>query len=325
MYDELINIVYDYIYKMGVDSFESFSMSFNCSNVLLEERKFKYKYKYKKKYDFNKVDSMVEDFLINLNPSYLEYYRLRKNDGSFIFKPDKSGYGYSSFDYETGDHEIYVGITGYIEDAFTIVHELFHDINVNDDCDSYGRYFFTECLSMLGEFLFSDYLVDKNIVDRKNVIEMMLYFLRGKALEVNFNLRLIQEYFQNGYLDSLIIDDIINSYPSEYRKDIDEIISIICDQEWITLEDEQTYILSCLCATYMYDRIKEKNKYINELFDLNQVLNDFSLSQVLDYLDLEHGDFDLTDKSYSILRDKYKKFIKRWQYGYCYCWAYWCW
>lgn len=312
MYDKLIDIVKDYIYKIGVDGFESFSISYNSSNILLGEREFKFKNKYKKKYDFKRIDSLVEDFLLELNPKYLDYYRLRKSDGTFIFNSDKSGFGYSTFNDDTNQREIYVGLTGHIEDSFTIVHELFHDINMSEDLDSYGRYFFTECLSMVGEFLFSDYLVDKNIVDQKNVINMCLYFLRSKALDVNFNLRLIKEYFERGYLDNSIVDDIINSYPIEYKKDIHEIILIICEQKWLTLEDEQTYILSCLVATYMYDRIKSNKKYLNELFDLNQVLNDYELCQVLSYLDIEYGDFDLTDKSYFILRDKYKKFIKRW-------------
>ncbi len=312
MYDELIKIVKDYVYKLGVDSFESFTMSFNCSKVLLEEKSFKYNYKYNKKYDLKKIDSLVEGFLNELNPNYLDYYRFRKCDGTFIFKPDKSGFGYSIFNDDTNHREIYVGLTGYIEDSFTIVHELFHDINMSDDFDSYGRYFFTECLSMVGEFLFSDYLIDKNIVEQKKVIQMCLYCLRDKALEVNFNLRLIQEYLLRGYLDDSVIDDIIDSYPLEYKREILEIILFICDQKWVTLEDEQTYILSCLVATYMYDRIKSNKKYLNELFDLNQVLNDYELSQVLSYLDIEYGDFDLTDKSYSILREKYKKFIKRW-------------
>lgn len=313
MYGKLIKIVEDYIYKNGVDSFEGFNMSFHCSEVLLNEKHFKYNYKYKKKYDFKRIDSLVESFLEDLNPNYLDYYRLRKEDGTFIFNfDDKTGFGYSTFNDDTNKREIYVGMTGHIEDAFTIVHELFHDINMNGEYDSYGRYFFTECLSMVGEFLFSDYLVDKNIVEQKNVIQMCLYYLRGKALEVNFNLRLIQEYFERGYLDDSVVKDIIDSYPLEYKKDILQIALLICELEWVTLEDEQVYILSCLCATYMYDRIKSDKKYLNELFDLNQILNDLELSQVLNYLDIEYGAFDLTDESYSILRDKYRKFIKRW-------------
>ena len=228
MYDELIKIIKDYVYKLGVDSFESFFMSYNCSNVILSEREFKFKDKYKKNYDFNRVDSLVEDFLNDLNPAYLDYYRLRKNDGTFIFNTnDKSGFGYSIFNDDTNHREIYVGLTGHIEDSFTIVHELFHDINMSDDMDSYGRYFFTECLSMVGEFLFSDYLVDKNIVERKNVIAMMLFFLRQKALEVNFNIRLIKEYLERGYLNDSIIDGIINSYPIENKNDILKTIMVI--------------------------------------------------------------------------------------------------
>ena len=312
MFDELIEIVKDYIYKSGADSFEGFYMSYNCSNILLNERNFKFNDRYKKKFDFNKVDTLAEQFLNSLNPIYLNYYRLRKNDGTFIFNPDKSGYGYSTFNNDTSCREIYVGLTGHIEDVFTIVHELFHDINMTDDFDSSGRYFFTECLSMVGEFLLSDYLVEKNIIEQKNVIHMCLYFLKNKALEVNFNLKLIKEYFERGYLNYSVINGIIDSYPARYKNQIYEIILFICYQKWLTLDDEQTYILSCLVATYMYDRIKSNKKYLNELFDLNQVLNDFDLSQVLEYLNIEYSDFDLTDKSYSILREKYKKFIKRW-------------
>ena len=314
MYDELINIVYDYIEKIGVDDFENFIMIYNCSEILLNEKNFKFNYKNKKKYDFKKIDLLVEDFLCNLNHSYLDYYRLRKSDGSFIFKEnDICGEGYSTYNDETNQREIYVGLTGYIEDGFSIVHELFHDINMTDNYfDSNGRYFFTECLSMLGEFLFYDYLADKNIVDKRNVMQLCFYFLRSKALEVNFNLKLIREYFERGYLNDIIVHNIIKSYPEQYKGDIDDIIFSICQGEWLTLEEEQTYILSCLCAIYMYYRIKDNKKNLNELFDLNQVLNDLNLGQVLDYLDLEHGDFDLTSDSYSILRDNYKRFIKRW-------------
>jgi len=212
MYDDLINIIKDYIYKSGAEDFEGFTMSYNCSEVLLSERKFKFDYKYKKKIDFKRID----------------------------------------------------------------------------------------------------YLADFNIVDKKNTMQMMLYFLRLKALEVNFNLKLIKSYFENGYLSSRIIDDVIKSYPSEYKNEISDVISEICDQGWPTLEDQQVYILASLAATYMYDRIKNDKKYLNELFDLNQVLNDFDLSQVLDYLELEHSDFDLNNETYSMLRDKYKKFVKRW-------------
>lgn len=313
MYSHLIDIIKDYVYKSGAEDFEQFQMIFNCSNLLLEERKFKLSDEYSRKFDFKKIDSLVEEFLYELNPSYLDYYRLRKDDGSFIFNfNDKTGFAYSTFNDDINNREIYVGITGYIEDAFSIVHELFHDMNMTGEVDSEGREFFSECLSIVGEFLFNDFIVDKNIVDQNVTISLCLYCLRMKALEVNFNLRLIQEYLSNGFLSDSIINNIINSYSEEFRNYIFDIIDDICEEEWPTLDDNQTYILSCLCATYMYDRIKNNKKYLDELFDLNQVLNDFDLSQVLDYLDLNHSDFDLTCDCYSLLRKKYKEFVKRW-------------
>lgn len=312
MYDKLIDVIREYIYVSGVEDFKNFLMSYNCSKILLGEKDFKFDYKYRKKYDFKKIDFLVEGFFKDLNPTYLDYYRLRKGDGSFIFEKDLGGSGYSTFNDE-GKREIYVGLTGYIEDCYAIVHELFHDMNAKEDTfETIGRYFFTECLSMLGEFLLSDYLIDKNVVGRKNVIELDLYYLRKKALEVNFNLELIKEYFGHGSLNDDIVNGIIESYPVEYRRDIMETIVLIEHNKWVTLEEEQTYVVSSLAATYMYDRIKSNKKYLKELFDLNEVLNDYSLDNVLDYLDIEYGDFDLTDKSYFILRDKYKKFIKRW-------------
>ena len=158
MYDKLIDIVKEYIDKMGVDSFKTFSMSYNCSKVLLSERDFKFHYKYKKKMDFKKNDALVEGFLSDLNPSYLEHYRLRKSDGSFIFEDDESGYGYSTYN-DDGKPEIYVGLTGSIEDGFSIVHELFHDINATGEFDSYGRYFFTKPFIMTSHFLSYDRVI----------------------------------------------------------------------------------------------------------------------------------------------------------------------
>ena len=284
----------------------------HCTDIILGEKDFNFNYKYKKKYDFKQIDKYVEEFLFDLNPDYLEYYRLRKTDGTIELDYNNNcGEAYSTYDDQLGKRVIYVSVTGTIEDAFSIVHELFHDINLRYELDSYGRYFFTECLSLLGEFLFSDFLSKKNVVEYNNVVNRCLYYLRKKALEVNFNLRLIQEYLDNGYIDKNIITNLIMSYCDYYREDLIEIIYNISEQEWLTLEEDECYILSGLSATYMYDRIKNNKKNLNELFDLNDALNDFDLGQVLDYLDLNHNDYELTPDSYNVLRKSYKKFIKR--------------
>lgn len=311
MYDKLIDIVKKYVDILGVENFDVFQFSYNCSNVFLGERKFKVDSKKHRKYDLNKIDILVEDFLIALNPKYLDYYIVRKEDGSFDFSYE-SGSGYSFLD-DAGKRRILVGSTGTIKDAFIVVHELFHDINMSENIvDSEGRIFFTECLSILGEFLLSDYLENRKIYEHRCFMQETFYYLRGKAVEVNFNLELIKKYLENGFLNSSIIDSIIYSYPRDCRMDVIETMLKMVESEWVTLEEEQSYVASGLVATYMYDRIKSNKKYLNELFDLNQVLDDYSLEQVLDYLDIDYGDSDIADKSYSMLRDKYKKYIKRW-------------
>lgn len=312
--DILIDAVESYVELVEISSVDYIMLMFKATDIILKERDFHFIAKYKNKYSLSKCNDLVEEFLLSLNPEYLDYYRMRKDDGTIHFDYSSSDKPpYSCYDYENNRRCIYIPVTNTIEDAFNIVHELFHDINMgeDEDEDSYGRYFFTECLSYLGEILFSDFLFSKNVTDAKSVITNDLYYFRKKALEVNFNLRLIGEYLFNGYLDRSSIADIILSYPKKYFDDVMEIVYIICNEEELTLEDEETYVLSSLVATYMYDRIKKNRKYISELFDLNEVLNDYSLLQVLDYLDLDHDDFTLTDESYSVLHSKYKKFIKR--------------
>lgn len=311
-FDNLIDAVKSYVESVEISSIDDIMLMLKTTDIILKEKDFHFVAKYKNKCSLSKCNSLVEEFLLSLNPKYLDYYKMRKSDGTVYFDYSSDAEPpHSCYDYENNKRCIYIPITNTIEDAFSIVHELFHDINMGEEEDSYGRYFFTESLSYLGEILFSEFLSSKDIADAKNVIINDLYYLKKKALEVNFNLRLIGEYLLNGYLDKLSITDIILSYPQKYFDDVMEFVYIISNEEELTLEEEETYVLSSLVATYMYDRIKKNKKYIDELFDLNEVLNDYSLSQVLDYLDLDYDDFKLTDESYNILRSKYKKFIKR--------------
>lgn len=311
--DKLIFIVECYLRETGIDSYDDIALSMRASDIILGERDFKFNYKYGKKCDIVKCDKLVREFLKELNPNYLDYYNTRLLDGSFEFDFDNPyATAYSCFNYTDNKRVIYIPVTDTLEDAFSIVHELFHDINMNIDIDDekMGRYFFTEALSYLGELLFSDFL-KKNGAWDCNVDLRNLFFLRRKALEVNFNLRLINEYVSNGYLDRSMVISIIESYGKEYIDDIIEVMLYICDSDELSLKVEETYVLSNLIAVYMYNRINSNKKYINELFDLNEILADLDLGQVLDYLDLSHDYCELTNDSYSILQKEYRKFIKR--------------
>ena len=334
---KLIDDTLKYIKEAKIKSYNDISLSMRATEIILNERKFDISYKGPKKCDIFKCDKLVREFLSVLNPQYLEYYETRLLDGTIEFDlENKDIQPFSAYDYENNKREIYIPITNTIEDAFTIIHELFHDMNLviteddvictyeeleedteysdneleeNDEEEQkLGRYYFTEGLSYLGELMFSDFLKQHGKgdmeVDNRNLCSM-----REQALILNFKLNLINEYLINGYLDKQMVVDIFNAYDSN---NIEKIISnIYKKQDEFDIESEETYVFSSLIAVYMYDRIKTNKKYVNELFDLNEILDNLHLNQVLDYLELDHNKFELTNEAYDLLQKKYRKFIKR--------------
>lgn len=282
------------------------------SEIILEERDVYYKYKYNEKITLRKTDKIVTNFLDYLNPYYKEYYNMRKRDGSFYLSYDnpENAAPYSAYDLETGNRIIYIPLTSTIEDSYSIVHELMHDINLSIDIDSPTRLFYTEGLSLLAEFLLEFYLNNKNIKQFNNPNNNGLYSLKTEAIEVDFNVKLIEKYLNDGYLDAGGIINILDDYPNSYAYDLGCIINKIVDIEELTLDQEQPYIIGGLIACYMYDRIMSNKNNVLELFELNKMLNIYNFDQVLDYLELDYNDIDLTEKSYELLKEKYKKYLK---------------
>ena len=333
--DELILGVVDYVNDAEIDTYGDIAISKRASEIILSERDFDFSYKGSRKMDFSKSLKLVREFLGKLNPSYLEYYDKRVSDGSFEYSyNDMENNPYSNYDYKNDKRVIFIPISNTVDDGFSIVHELFHDMNMVIDINKLGlgRYFTTEALSFLGELLYADFLNDKGLYDI-NVNNNSLCYMRRKALVLNFKLNVISEYLKNGFLNKKIVLDVLNSYKADEVDIIveniyedDDVVDDVNDEEFDELDDdffindkndfcietEESYVFSCLIAAYMYDRIKSNKKNINELFDLNDIVGNLDLFQVLDYLEIEHNNSELTDESYELLHKDYKKLIKRW-------------
>ncbi len=303
----------DYVIATNAKSFDDFRLIYSLTNIIMNEKDKNRNFKYTKKYTLKKIDKIVSEFLSYLNPYYMDYYNIRKNDGSIIFDQNKDiqdNIAYSEYDDIYNKRIIYIPIRNTIEDAFSIVHELFHDINIDETQPNVTRLFYTEALSLLGEILLEEYLVKKQIKDAKIPINYDLYCAKSKAIEVSFNINLLLKYIEDNYIDANSIISIIENYPSNYSNDISDTIYKIVDKEELTLDFEQPYILGTLIATYMYDRIKKDKNNILELFELNQELKNYDFEQVLDYLDVDYCDDDLKQESYKNLENCYKKYIK---------------
>ena len=271
------------------------------------------KTKYTKKVPLKKNIKYVSEFLYNLNPEYYEYLKLRLKDGTFIFDEEAKENAYSTYDIIDKRRIIYIPVLNTLEDSFSIVHELMHDMNLSVEDSLYeniSRYYFTEGISILSEYLLSDYLINKKVKDAKVNNEKIIYASRIKAVLTDFNLRLVNHYIENGYVTEADIVDILGLYNVSELPYLKETLEEIVDSGELTIVNEQRYVISSLISSYMYNRIHISNKNIQELFDMNELIQNNDFQAILDYLGFDYNDFDLTDKSYEMLRDNYKKFVK---------------
>ena len=310
-FESIIAATESFIETTEAKSVDEFYLIRHFNNIVLEKELKDYNLLYYNKVSLKKNIKYVLGFLENINPEYKDYFINRLNDDIFIFDYEtKEETPYSEIDDETKERVIYIPVENTIEDSFAIVHELMHDINIEELEKSITRYLFTETLSLLSEFLFEDYLKDKKIKDLKITNNRNLFFANEKAIEVDINLNLIEQCILNGYIDSGIIINILENYPAYYIPNIAEAFKKIRKNNSLTLDDEQPYIIGVIIATYMYNRIKEKRNNIEELFELNQMILTHSFDDILDYLELTYNDFDLDEKSYTKLRNSYQKYLK---------------
>ena len=91
-----------------------------------------------------------------------------------------------------------------------------------------------------------------------------------------------------------------------------KIIKMILKDEKFTFGMDQRYVIGYLLALFMLER--DKNNSI-EFFELNEMLNSYSIENLLNYLDLElinsAGLLELSEKSYQKLEESYIKQLKK--------------
>lgn len=302
----------EYIKEAEIESIDDILLVKKFAHILLKTEDVDYYYKYNNSVSFKESDMLVSDFLESLNTKYKDYYDIRKEDGSFIFEyiPEYGDHPFSTYDTEINQRIMYIPLENTLEDSCVIVHELMHDINMDIENDSEVRTIYTEAISILAEFIFKDYLKNKKVKQYQLPVNRTLYSLKQYAISADFNIKLIEKYLSDGYLDRGSIFEILEQYPDDYLEILEVIFHDIVDNGELSLDMDQRYVVGALIATYMYDRIKVKKTNILELFELNQMLPVYEFDQVLDYLDLEHDEDDLLAESYDKLSKAYKKFLK---------------
>lgn len=267
---------------------------------------------YKEKMDLDYTASLAYTFFKYLSEDYASYFEKRLTDGTIKFSKDYL-IGQSYYNHEIQRRVVEVPITRTIEDAFVMIHEVLHDMNLNPNDNTADRMLYTETISLLGEILFEDFLSMYNlhVKDGKRNIHNMFASVSSMAESNDFDLNLITEFIKNEYVDKSYFNSLYSHYDSEI---IEETINSLKSYSLLQLEINQRYIIGSLLSCYMHDRIKSNPKYLCEFIETNSMMTNNSFESLINYLDLDIKDNDeyllFTDKSLKKLEKCYKNEIK---------------
>lgn len=268
---------------------------------------------YKEKIDLNYSASLAYTFFKYLSDDYASYFEKRLNDGTIHFSYNYE-IGQSYYDNTNKKRIIEVPITNTIEDSFVMVHETLHDMNLKPNFISESRMLYYETISMLGEILFEEFLINHKLhmSDSKRQIHNMFASVSFMALCSDFDLKLISDFINNdGYVDITFFKNLCAKYDSDV---LDETFLSLFNNSHLSLNINQRYIIGCLLACYMRDRIKNNPKNLCEFIETNDMMQDVYFESLINYLDLSIEEDDehliFTDESLKNLEKCYKKEIK---------------
>lgn len=303
----------NYVKECEITSTDDFILTRRLTDIVLNQNIYKLPIKFTRKVPLKKSIQYVDSFLKHIDKSCSDYFHKRLEDGTFIFEDDlyNDKDAYSDYDSKNNKRIIYIPLRYNIFDSSSIVHELFHDMNLDETETSIARLLFTEGISTSAEMLYIKFLIENKVKDANILYKYLFYGLRYRALKVDYNLKLLEQYINN---DNFNINHIFDIYEEWKLEELEELITIndeIIIKEELTLDDNQIYMFGFPIAMYLYDHIKRDESNIYEIFELNEMLKKYSIENVFDYLDIPYSDGQLKEEAYIKIEKVYKQIVKR--------------
>lgn len=279
------------------------------SNIILSHYKKIYVPEYKRKYSFEDNFHIAYSFLKDINEDYANLLLKRYEEGAFIIDEKAEENKIAVSNIINGEPKIYFPTTNTLMDAYRIVHEFIHDTTIEDGYND-TRMIFCEVLSLYSELLMAKYLEKQNIKESTIRTREIYKDITSTATKVLFEIELIDHYLEKGFTNTEDLISIVKSSPNK-RDSLSSYYIILKDCEF-TFGISQRYIIGYLFALLMVDR--DKNNSI-EFFELNEMINNYTIENVINYLDLECknsvGILDLNEKSYQKLESAYVRQLKK--------------
>lgn len=305
--EKINKLVSEYIDYYEIDNFKEFLFPYNLSMVIIKNKKdFKFT-KYKNKVPLKKSLKYSREFFESLSPEYAQQFDKFKDTVIFEKRSDLEEIAYSDM-LENGEVEIFIPYNNTIKDAFSITHEITHATTLDRDL-SLTRNIFCEVMALSAEILQSQFFEKKGLKDLRVHEQIELESVWQINIINIFQMHLINEFLENGYISAINFMKLLEDF------DIDDVYTISNHIMKNLREDDfdvlflNRYIIGYTLASYFCDRIKNNSEFV----DLNDSMNIYSITDFLDYLELEYLDdkyLNLTTKSYQEIEKSYVKRIK---------------
>lgn len=313
--EKINEIIKNELTENNIYDIEEFTYLSNMINIILSEKLPSKEQKYKKRVPLCKSIKYTNMFLNYLDPSYANIFLKRLENNQIEFEKDyEDNNKIALSDMKNNENYIYIPYQNNIGDTFMMTHEVIHDISLEPEI-SLARSFYCEVFSLLSEKLQKDYFekyfhIKEYQINDKN----MLCYMKENTICIQFELRLISEYLEKGYLTKMDILNVIETFDMKYAVLLWTHVKTILEEKEFTLFLQQRYVVGYLLASFMHERILNDPKKIEEFLELNEIINDYTEKDFLDYLGLELDNgyyFNLTEESYKQLQKSYHNEVKR--------------
>ena len=317
---EVLNkILYDFIYESEDPCIEDFYLVDNFKSIILDnkiklipsnyhnrvnlERSIRHSYEFLKTIDRSYADKLMS----NIENGVVHFYRRGKDDTTNA---------QIVVDETTNKSRILIPYNSTIEDSYAITHEQLHDTNMDPNNLNATCGLFTEMISFLGELLQRDYFQKKDIAPKeyRNNMKDSFYATKNYAVSMNMELDLIRRFLSKGFVTYQDMREICQNKTIEELEIMSDQLEDILNNGELNYYKSQMYIIGNVLACYLHQKILDNPKKIFEFTEVNQLINEFSVDNIFDYLELDMKDYkflNLTPDSYKVLKKCYNNEIKR--------------
>lgn len=297
---EVSDFVYKHLYDNGEPNLKKIDYTRSVTKILLENIPNITEYEYKKVEPLKNSIEYAFLFLGSLDDSYGAYFHKRLTDGTIHFckldyaiENDIPDTSFSS--YEDGERIISLIYEENIGDVYSIIHEIFHDMNLIVDIDDpkynpMTRDMFTEMVSFLATNLAKEYFETKfpEKKEFKYDITDEYYGLYHKTMQIDFLIKAIDVYLNNGYISEQHLIEILENKSDFYVGTVVDCIEQLDSFEDLDIYFNERYLTGALLTQYVLNTNSKYEDKVQVLKDLNEMIMTYPAERIFDYLDIEY-------------------------------------